>query len=254
MVRSPRLPPPAVPAPGLKAQAEDWAVVALLALTSHDLDPYALFKGASHLLAALGLPCPKTDAELRARLVQLQAQNLVRLATWGSASCAPAVREGVLLLVWRQGWGQALGEAFQTVQKRNYDYDPYPTVDDLRRSLFTEAFAEFLDRADHAKLPKTSPLAVLEEIAAALPQSLDQPWLCHLPPAVGHRVAWALLNRALLFWEPLAPLVEWLQGQAGADDTFRLILIEALLYQGRFEEAESEVQRLQPRGQAPWPG
>ena len=222
----------------------------LLALTEERIAFRPLFEGAKELCLALGLPAPASEAALRERLDRCQAQGLVHVQSWGGASCPSAHRDRVLLHAWRQGWSQALGQVARA-QLGIYEYPGGLSVNGFRIALLTDSFKELMDLAERYDAPKVSPYAMLEDLAEAVPQPLDEAWLHHLPPGPGLLVAQALLNRALLRWTGLAPLTRWLQGQPGLERARHLVLIEALLYQGRFQEADQELRRLHPEEPLP---
>ena len=245
---SPHRPAP----PAFTPDAQDWAVLSLLALSEERVALRPLFEGARELCAAIGLEGPVSEAALRARLDQCQAHGWVHLQSWGGASCPTEARDRVLLHAWRQGWSPALGKVTRA-QLGVYEFPGEPSVNGFRTALLTEAFPELLELAERFDAPRTSPIAMLEDLAEAVPQPLDEAWLRHLPPEPGLRVALALMNRSLQRWTPLAPLTRWLQGQPGLERARQLVLIEALLYQGRLKEAEHEVCRLDPEGAPRWP-
>jgi superfamily II DNA or RNA helicase len=235
MARSLHVPP--APVTPVEPEAQDLALLGLVALAPDFLSLRQLFEAGQKLLPGLGLPCPADERELEHRLQRIQASRLVQLERWGSARCGAEARDRLLLHAWRQGWGPALGAAYRAV-RGDYEFQGRPGVHCFRTTLACGAFAEFQDLVDRYELPRSSPQAVLEEVAAALPRPLDPAWLDHLPLEVGRMVAWALLNRCLLNWESLDPLIEWLQGRPMADETCRLLLAEALLYQGRVPDPE----------------
>ena len=251
---------PSLPAPLSKSsttEAQDWAVLALVALSPEGVSLPSLFEGVKYLLPALGLPALIDEPALTAQMVHCQANKTVQVERAGYVRCLPELRDKLLLRAWAKGWSPALGKAIRAQQGGSDFTLTYPGVKSFRIALLTEAFDHFMELVDHYEVPKTSFLAAFEDIAAAVPRPLSLPWLQHLPAKVGHLVACALLNRAMLRWEPLTLLVDWLQSLPMRDPEYRMILVEALLYQGRFQAAEEEVRDLDPdrdvEMEAPWP-
>jgi superfamily II DNA or RNA helicase len=227
------------------------AVVALLALCHYGTRVEELLAASRGLLRDLELPAYGDEASLHKALQGFQAHGLVRVERWGSTTCQEGFRDPVLLHAWRQGWSRALGEAYGLLHGFR-DTAPFPTVHALGLALHTDAFEDFLGLVDRWKEPKVSPFAVLEAVAAALPKPLDVPWFNHLPPAVRDVAARALLNSALLGWTSPAALTDWLQALPQRDEAARRVLLEGLLHQGRFQEAEAEALLLGPGERALW--
>lgn len=223
-------------------QQIDWAILAMLALYPQGTTVQKLLTNLQALEISLRLRFPRTSATLVQHLRTLHEKGLAQSAYGNHAVCTPEGRDKALYHAWEWGWGKALGNAYRIDSDFEFTRGEV-NAQVFRKALFTESWPELQKMFERYSVYNTTPFAMCDDLASAIPKPLNTPWLSSLPLPIAQAVASALLHRCLFRWESPAPLAAWLKELHTKHQSPQILdlLLETLCHMGQFKECRQLV-------------